>query len=92
MKMEQCPSCTGYLFFEPLPNEIFACCQRHGEEVKDIDLKTGVSPAIKRHGLKGIPCKKIEQGKSICYVSQERPFSLHPIREKGEKELLAFLT
>ena len=89
--MEQCSFCVGYLFSEPLPNEIFACCQKHGEEVKDIDLKKGVSPAIEKHGLREIFCKRFERGKSICYTSETAPFSLDPIRVKGEKELLALM-
>ena len=89
--MEQCWHCAGYLFFKPLSDETFACCDRHGETVKDIDLRKGVSPAIERHGLKGIICEKYKIGESICHTSQKKPLSLHPIREKGEKELLALM-
>ncbi|MBU2579774.1 hypothetical protein KJ756_02010 [Patescibacteria group bacterium] len=89
--MEQCLHCAGYLFFKPLPDETFACCQKHDENIKDINLKTGASPAIEKHGLKGVLCKKFKPGKSICCTSEVTPFLLHPARVEGEKELSALM-
>ncbi len=89
--IEQCLYCAGYLFFKPLSDETFFCCGKHEETVKDIDIQTGVSPAIKRHGLEGVPCGKFEPGESICDTSKEKPFLFHPIRIKGEEELLALM-
>lgn len=90
--MEQCGRCIGHLFFEPMPNDIFAFCQKYGEGIKDIDLKTGASPAIKKHGLENILCEKFKKGKSVCHTSEKHPFLLHSIRKKGEKDLLMLLT
>lgn len=89
--MEQCWHCIGYLFFKPLSSETFACCQEYDESIEDINLKTGVSPAIKRHGLEEVPCGKFKPGKNVCCTSKEFPLLLHPIREKGEKELLELM-
>jgi len=77
----QCFPCQGYLFFKPLPDETFVCCTLHKETVEDIDVQKGVSPAIMRHGLMEIPCKKLTKGP----VPEE--FSL--LREQGEEYLEA---
>lgn len=82
--MEQCLHCRNRLFFEPLPDETFTCCWAHGETVTDIDLETGVSPAIEEYGLKNVPCDKFWGGKSICLQA-------HPVREDGERFLRAAL-
>lgn len=74
--MEQCMHCKNKLIFKPLPDESFACCWAHDEKVKDIDLVTGVSPAIARHGLNNVPCKRFSGGESICSLS---------MKEEGER-------
>ena len=89
--MEQCLHCSGYLFFKPLPDETFACCDRYGEKVEDIDLRKGVSPAIEEHCLKGIHCERFQKGESIFCTSPEKPFELHPVRKAGEEFLLRAL-
>jgi len=85
--MEQCDKCEGYLFFKPLPDETFSCCDAWGESVEDIDLKSNVSPKIQMHRTDEIPCRRFGEGKSICETSEEEPFKLHPVRETGEKFL-----
>lgn len=85
--MNQCIECKNRLFFKPLPNETFSCCDVWGETVENIDLKTGVSAKIQIHEVDDIPCEKMKKGRSICETSEKEPFKLHPIREAGEKFL-----
>jgi hypothetical protein len=86
--MKQCLGCAYRLFFKPLSDETFTCCFVWEETVEDINLSTGVSPAIQRYGVKGFPCGNFEPGKSICETPASAPFTLHPIRVAGEKNLL----
>jgi len=71
-----------------LPGEVFTSCWAYNEEVSQIDLATGVSPAIKKHGIEGVPCEEFIPGKSICEPADDRPFDLSSVREAGEKWLL----
>lgn len=87
----QCWKCKWWLFFKPLPDDTFSCCDAWGEAVKDINLKTGVSPKIQIHGVDDIPCKHKKKGRSICETSKKESFKLHPIREEGEKFLCRVL-
>ncbi len=82
--MEQCLYCGRRLYFVPLSGEVFTCCAAHDEGVRQIDIATGVSPAIKRHGLEGVPCGKFGAGRSICEPDRDKPFNLHSVREFGE--------
>lgn len=86
--MEQCLHCGQRLYFVPLPGEVFTSCLAHGEEVCQIDLATGVSPAIKKHGIRKVPCERFIAGKSLCETADDKPFTLHPVRDAGEKYLL----
>lgn len=86
--MAQCPHCANRLFFRPLLEEAYSCCAAFQETVKDISIRSGVSPAIARHWGKDVLCEKFQQGKSICEVSEEQPFSVPSIRLEGEKQLL----
>ena len=85
--MKQCDQCAGFLFFKPLPDETFSCCDIWEESVESINLESGVSPRIQKHRTDEIVCGKFEEGKSICETSEEQPFKLHPVREAGEKFL-----
>lgn len=85
--MEQCLGCKDRIFFVPLPGEVFTCCRAYGEGVEDIDIPKGVSPAIQKHGLDGETCEKFGEGKSICEISKDDPFSIPPIRQAGEDYL-----
>ncbi|MBU1177038.1 MAG: hypothetical protein ABIG88_03625 [Patescibacteria group bacterium] len=64
--MKQCLYCQYRLFLKPLSDEGFTYCWAHGERVGNIDLATGVSPAVERHGLNNVPCRKFYGGTSIC--------------------------
>lgn len=86
-RMEQCLSCSLYVWLKPLPEETFAFCCGRGETVKDVDLKQGVSPAIKQHLAGREYCSLFSAGPSISETSAEEPFKLHLIRERGEKYL-----
>lgn len=89
--MNQCSICKHLLFFKPLPDDTFSCCGERGESVKDIDLKTGLSPAIEKYGTDEESCDLFGEGRSICETSEKEPFKLHPIREEGEKFLCKLL-
>ncbi len=88
--MEQCLHCKWRLFFKPLPDETFTCCPVWGEDFKSINIRTGVSPAIKMYGIEGKPCDKFKAGMSICQTG-ESSFFIHPIRKEGEKFLYQLL-
>jgi len=64
--MEQCLRCQWRLFFKPLPDETFTACMAFSETVGQINLRTGVSPSIKEHGLESKPCNKFQAGRSLC--------------------------
>jgi len=83
--MDQCLHCANRLFFKPLPDETFTCCFAWGETVRNIDLRTGVSPAIKKYGLEGNPCGKFKPGSSICQTEEKTSFLIHPARTEGEE-------
>jgi len=89
--MKKCFNCKGYLFFKPLSDETFRCCEIHGETVKDINLETGVSPAIQVHLLEKKPCRMFLPGKSPCQPPSRRPFRISPLRRNGESFLLQVL-
>jgi len=91
-QIEQCLHCEHRLFFKPLSNETFTCCFAFGETVEAIDIRTGVSPAIKKHGLEMIPCEEFKSGSSIFQDNPNNPFDIHPTRKKGEDFLLRLLT
>jgi len=76
--MEQCLYCQYRLFLKPLSDEGFTYCLAHGEKAEDINLRTGVSPAIERHGLNDVPCRKFEGNMRIFPSS---------IKEDGERFL-----
>lgn len=90
--MADCINCKGYVFFKPLSNESFSCCQKYDETVQDIDLGTGVSPMIKKYWLGMEDCNKFKRGDSICLTLPENPFKIHPIRQAGEKFLKQAMT
>jgi hypothetical protein len=85
----KCLKCKNRLFFKPLPDETFTCCLAWGEGVQNINIRTGVSPAIKKYGLDGNPCGNFKPGISICQTDEsgKSPFLIHPIRREGEKFL-----
>jgi hypothetical protein len=84
----QCCFCNGYLFFTPWPCDAFSCCQKHNETYLSIDLATGVSPAIKKHGLEGKPCSKFRAGQSPCVTSDPQNLNLViPLRQAGETHI-----
>lgn len=88
--MIQCLYCRHRLFFKPFSDESFTCCLAHRETVEDINIRTGVSPAIERHGLKNAPCYryKFGIGKSISNCSEDgNPFKVHPVKKDGERYL-----
>jgi len=85
---KECWNCVGYLFFKPLSDDTMTCCESHGETVKDINLETGVSPAIQRHKIEKVPCRKFKKGKSQCWPSKKSPFRISPLRANGERVLL----
>lgn len=90
--MKQCLHCAHRLFFKLFGNDGYTCCFSHGETVKDIDIKTGFSPATLKHGLKEVPCSKFSQGSSIFEPPADKPFLIHPVRKAGEKYLQKILT
>ena len=90
--MEQCLYCEHRLFFKPFPNETFTCCFAWGEKVGDIDLGTGLSPAVKLHGLEEKPCEKFKAGSSAFQDYPNDPFYVHSTRREGEKFLFKMLT
>ncbi len=90
--MEQCLYCQHRLFFKPLSNETFTCCFAYGEGVQDINIRTGVSPAIKKYGLDGNPCEKFELGTSAFQSPVDNPFYVHPTRKAGEEFFFKILT
>lgn len=89
MKFEtnQCFECRSHLFFKPLPDSTFCCCSLKGETAEDIDLNSGVSPAIQKHGFEHKPCDGFIRGKSVCDPPKKRPFDIHQIRKEGETVL-----
>lgn len=89
MKFEtnQCFECRGHLFFKPLSDSTLCCCLWKGETAEDIDLDSGVSPAIQKHGLEHEPCDGFKKGKSICEPSKRKPFDIHQVRMEGEAVL-----
>jgi hypothetical protein len=89
MQEGQCLWCLSRLFFVPLPGEVFTMCRAHGETVEQIDVKSGFSPAIKRHLMEGVPCNKFGAGQSPCEPLKEEPFNIPPVRREGERWLLA---
>ncbi len=91
--MEQCLHCAHRMFFKPLPDETFTCCFAWAENVRIIDIMTGVSPAIKKYGIEGKPCPKFKAGTSIFRTDEVcgNPFIIHPIRKEGEKFLYHLL-
>ena len=89
--MKQCLGCKFRLFFTPLPSDVYICCLAHNESAKDINLKTGVSDAIFKHGLKNALCKRWAAGKSICEPDKRNPFLIHHERVQGEAYLLKLL-
>ncbi len=91
-QMEQCLECSHRLFFKPLPDETFTCCFAHGERALDINIRTGVSPAIKKHRLENKPCGKFSRGESVFEAPVAKPFLIHPARKDGEEYLLKILT
>lgn len=90
--MEQCLHCEYMLFFDPFGGDSYTCCSKHGENFRDIDIKTGFSPAIFKHGLNEVPCCKFSPGTSICNPAIDKPFLLNPIRQEGEEYLRKILT
>lgn len=80
----RCLGCRYYVWLKPLPDETFAFCG-DGETVKDVDLESGVSPAINRHLYQGAACGKFKRGPSISETDPENPFVLHPVRHQGEQ-------
>lgn len=85
--MSQCHGCQGYLFFTPFPGDTFACCSIRKENVKDISLRTGLSPAIQKYGQEEIPCLLMKPGKSVCVFLDNQPFALSQTRKEGEEYL-----
>jgi len=82
----QCLYCKWRLFFKPLPDETFIACKAFAETVKQIDLRTGISPAIKRYGQGSEFCRKFKTGRSPCEDSK------YQVRNLGEALLLRKLT
>ena len=89
--MKQCLHCAKRMYFVPLPGEVFTCCAAHNEDISQIDLATGVSPAVKEHGIKGVLCEKFGAGKSICEPDKDKPFNLSSVRMSGEGWLKNYL-
>lgn len=90
--MKQCLHCGNRLFFKPLDSETYTCCSAWGETVKDISLRTGVSPVIQKYGIEGKLCEKFKTGESVCQASDDDPFVLHPIRLDAEMFLFEKLS
>ncbi len=88
----QCARCASRLFFVPLPGEVFTACAAWKENVKDIDVRQGISPAVKRHGMGGGLCKQFAPGKSVCEPMSDKPFLIPEIRREGEKYFMKILT
>lgn len=89
--MSQCFDCVNRLKLKPLPDETFLFCPKQGETVADINIRTGVSPAIDKHGFTGILCDKFTAGKSIGEPPDDRPFDIPEERLVAEKFLLEIL-
>ena len=85
--MRQCQNCKNLLFFKPLPDETFSCCSAWGEQVEDIDLKTGFSPKVQKYETNNILCAKKEKGVSVCEPPKSRPFDVLKVRIEGEEYL-----
>lgn len=83
----QCFRCIFRLFFKPLPDSTFSCCEEQNETVEDIDLKSGVSPVIQLHGIEGKLCSFHIPGPSKFEPLEDRPFEVCPERIEGEKRL-----
>jgi hypothetical protein len=82
----QCLHCAWRLFFKPLSDETFTACMAYKETAGQINLRTGVSPAIKRHGMGSEFCRKFKTGRSPCEDSK------YQVRNLGEALLLRKLT
>lgn len=89
--MSQCFDCVNRLKLKPLPDETFLFCPKQGETVVDINIRTGVSPAIEEHGFIGTPCDKFKPGKSVGDPPDDRPFDIPEERLAAEKILLLAL-
>jgi hypothetical protein len=89
--MKQCLNCKFRLFFKPLPDEAFTACIGWGESVRDINIRTGVSPKIKQFGQNEEICERFDAGISICQANEKSPFLINPVRKDGEQYLLKLL-
>ena len=81
--MEQCMYCRNRIFLKPLPDEGFTFCWAYDDGAMNINLKTGVSSSIEKHGLNNITCWKFSPGISMSVYS---PY----IKEEGEQFLKTF--
>lgn len=89
--MSECFGCAKMLKLKPLPDETFLFCPTQGEKVVDINIRTGLSSAIEKHGFLRIPCDKFIAGKSIGDPPDDRPFDIPKERLEAEKILLEIL-
>jgi len=64
------------------------CCAAHKESVRDINLTTGMSPAIQRR-WEHQECSFFEEGESCCEIPKGNPFDVPKIRLEGEKYYLS---
>ncbi|MEK7163009.1 MAG: hypothetical protein AAB696_01845 [Patescibacteria group bacterium] len=88
----KCYNCKNYLFFKPIPDDTFVCCSGYGESVKDINLYSGMSPAIEKYYcFESERCKKFRRGKSSCSPPHSKPFNIPDIRIAGEAILIKLL-
>ncbi|MCX6729885.1 MAG: hypothetical protein NT058_00060 [Candidatus Portnoybacteria bacterium] len=83
----QCFTCMYRLFFKPEPDGTYSCCDILEETVDDIDLNSGVSPSILKHGVNGEPCVSRAFGSSICETDPNKPFDVPIVRLLGEEKL-----
>lgn len=81
----QCWYCCWRLFFKPLSDETFTACMAYKETAGQINMRTGISPAIKRYGISEF-CRKFKTGRSPCEDSK------YQVRILGEALLLKKLT
>ena len=82
-----CASCGNWLFFKPLPDSTFSCCEAQFETIEDINLESGVSATIQMYGIEGKFCSFHNPGSSRFESPQDKPFNVHPERILGEKLL-----
>lgn len=82
----QCWECSRWLFFIPLPGEVFSCCEAYNETAKDINIDIGVSSAVNKYGILNVSCPKFLSGRSVCHNPN------NSIKKEGEQFFLDSLS